>query len=60
MKKWLIDTFLPMWAKQTVLADNRSMARKIKTLEQENKILSSYIRGLENGLRAVRKTGGST
>ena len=56
MKKWLIDTFLPMWAKETVLSDNRALARKVKALEQENEILSSYIRGLEKGIRAGRKT----
>ena len=52
MKKWLLDTFLPMWAKQTVLSDNKALARKIKALEQENEILTSYIRGLERGIRA--------
>ena len=56
MKKWLIDTFLPMWAKETVLSDNRALARKVKALEQENEILSSYIKGLEKGIRAGRRT----
>ena len=60
MKKWLIDTFLPMWAKETVLADNQAMARRIKALEQENKLLEAYIRGLERGMRSARKTGGNT
>ena len=51
MKKWLIENFLPMWARETVLQDNRQLARKVKELEQENEVLSSYIRGLEKGLR---------
>lgn len=54
MKKWLIDTFLPAWAKETVLADNKAMAQKIKSLQQQNKEMAAYIRGLEKGLRAVR------
>ena len=55
MKKWLIETFLPMWAKETVLSDNKALSRKLKALEQENKLLSAYIKGLERGLRAARK-----
>ena len=55
MKKWFLDTFLPMWAKETVLCDNKALARKVKALEQENEILSSYIRGLEKGIRAGQK-----
>lgn len=35
VKKWLIDNFLPRWAKETVLADNRRLKRKVEKLEQE-------------------------
>ena len=54
MKKWMIRHFLPMWAKETVLADNgrlRSENRKLKQLLREQQ---AYIRGLETGLRAIR------
>mgnify|MGYP003314506204 CR=1 FL=1 len=34
MKKWLIDTFLPMWARQTVLADNRELSRQLRQLRR--------------------------
>lgn len=62
MKKWLIDTFLPMWARQTVLADNRVLTRQVKDLRRENAEQAAYIRGLETGLRSGRRvniyTGG--
>ena len=62
MKKWLIDGFLPMWAKETVLSDNRRLKRQVRLLEQENKEMKAYIQGLENGIRAGKKitihTGG--
>lgn len=54
MKKWMIRHFLPMWAKETVLADNRMLQqenRKLKQLLQERE---AYIRGLEMGLRVIR------
>lgn len=59
MKKWLIDRFLPMWAKQTVLQDNRQLTRQNERLQQEIERLDAYIAGLHRGLRAVgKKTGG--
>lgn len=35
IKNWLINNFLPLWAKETVLADNRRLKRKVKKLEQD-------------------------
>lgn len=62
MKKWLIDSFLPMWAKETVLSDNRRLKRELRTVQQENENLRAYIRGVETGIRAGKRitvqTGG--
>lgn len=55
MKKWLVERFLPMWAKETVLADNRELRRKLRELKQENRGLTAYIRGLEAGLRSGKR-----
>lgn len=57
MKKWFLDTFLPMWAKETVLQDNRILVRRIRELQQENSRLSAYIQGLEKGIRSHRYGG---
>jgi len=62
MKKWLMEHFLPMWAKETLLEDNKALRREIKALRQENRELTAYLRGLEQGVKAMRKisiyTGG--
>ncbi len=59
MKKWLIDRFLPMWAKETVLRDNRRLKRENRQLRQDLEQLEAYIRGIHKGLRAAgKKTGG--
>ena len=55
MKKWLIDGFLPMWAKQTVLADNRQLTKEIRALQKENRELKAYLEGLERGIRAGKR-----
>ncbi len=57
MKKWLVEQFLPMWAKETVLRDNRALVQRLREERQENARLSAYIRGLERGLRS-RHNGG--
>lgn len=55
MKGWLQEHYLPAWAKETVLRDNRELKRLLRELRQENRELCAYIRGLELGLRAVRR-----
>ena len=55
MKKWIIEHFLPMWAKQTVLEDNRLLRKENRALKAENRKLKAYIQGLENGIRAGKQ-----
>ena len=55
MKKWLIEEFLPMWAKETVLADNRELHRRIRRLQRKNRSLQAYIRGMRVGIRLRRE-----
>ena len=47
MKGWLIDHFLPMWAKETVLRDNRALRRENRQLTARVRELESYIRGVK-------------
>ena len=58
MKKWFLEHFLPMWAKETVLRDNRRLTRDNRQLSRENENLRCYIRGLHAGLRGRGRTGG--
>lgn len=63
MKKWLINNFLPLWAKETVLADNQKLKKQNAGLKAENEILLSYIAGLETGMKistGERKADGNT
>lgn len=55
IKKWFLDQFLPMWAKETVLADNKSLQRRVAELEQKLQLKEAYIAGLETGMRAQRR-----
>ena len=55
MKKWFLERFLPMWAKETVYADNRRLVKDNHRLTQCIKEQDAYIKGLETGIRAMRK-----
>lgn len=55
IKKWFLDRFLPMWAKETVLADNKRLQRQVVELEQKLALKEAYIAGLETGIRAQRR-----
>lgn len=50
MKNWLTERFLPMWAKQTLLEENRQLLRQNHRLSCKVKELESYIRGIHKGL----------
>jgi hypothetical protein len=55
IKKWFWDRFLPMWAKETLLTDNRILQREVENLRAEIEKKDAYIRGLENGIKAQRR-----
>ena len=55
MKKWFLERFLPMWAKQTVYTDNRQLKKDNHRLTQCIKEQDAYIKGLETGMKAMRK-----
>ncbi len=55
MKRWLQERFLPMWAKESVLADNRRLRRENEKLSQLIAQKDAYIQGLQQGLRAGKR-----
>ena len=55
IKKWLWDRFLPMWMKESLLADYRSVLRENEELRKELAIKNAYITGLEIGIKSVRR-----
>ena len=66
MKNWFLEKFLPMWAKETVLKDNKALQRRIRALERTLEEKEAYIRGLEIGSKVACQVaralgrGGST
>lgn len=58
MKNWLVNKYLPMWAKETVLRENRLLRQENQALQQEVDRLDAYARGLRTGLRAVGRSRG--
>lgn len=55
LKNWLFNRFLPMWLKETLLADHRHALKEIEELRTELAIKNAYITGLEAGVKTMRR-----
>ena len=55
MRKWLQAKFLPMWAKETIVAEKRLLEQENLTLKRKIRELEAYIQGMQAGLRAVKR-----
>ena len=55
LKTWLLERFLPAWAKDTVYQDNKRLLAQLERQQQELRELHAYTDGLEAGLRALRR-----
>ena len=54
-KIWLLERFLPAWAKDTVYQENKALRAELEQKAQKIRELSAYIDGLETGLRSMRR-----
>lgn len=54
-KIWLMEKFLPAWAKLEAAEERERMQKRIRELEEENRQLKSYITGMQDALRRQRK-----
>lgn len=54
-KRWMLERFLPAWAKDSVYRENAALRDKLGRQEQEMRELNAYIDGLETALRAMRR-----
>ena len=55
VRKWLLERFLPAWAKVSVYRENRALRDKLERQEQDIRELNAYIDGLETALRSMRR-----
>ena len=54
-RKWLLETFLPAWAKDSVYAENKRLLAQLERQAQDMRELNAYIDGLETALRSMRR-----
>lgn len=55
IKNWLINRFLPMWAKEVVLQDNRRLLAEVERLRTALEQKEAYISGLQLGIKSQRR-----
>ena len=55
MKKWLLERFLPMWAKETLWKDYRALRRENARLRRQILQKEAYIKGLHKAFSLERR-----
>lgn len=55
LKNWLINRFLPMWAKESVFRENRDLRLEVDELRAELEKKNAYITGLQAGIKSQRR-----
>lgn len=55
IKEWFLSRFLPMWAKETVLADNKRLQAEVSVLRRKLEQKEAYIAGIAVGMRSQRR-----
>ena len=55
INKWLINRFLPAWAKETLLKEHEKLLRENVALKAKIKEQDAYIDGLESGIKSQRR-----
>ena len=54
-RKWLLEKFLPAWAKDSVYEDNKRLLAQLERQKQEIRELNVYIDGMEIAMRTARR-----
>ena len=54
-RHWLIERFLPVYLRESLLEENRKLEEENKKLAARVDRLNAYIEGLENGIKAQRR-----
>lgn len=55
IKDWIITRFLPVVAREMLVADNERLREEVCRCHEEIGQLKSYIGGLETGIKAQRR-----
>ena len=51
LRDWLVGRYLPSWAVQTLLSENKQLCGQVEELRREYRTLRAYTDGLEHALR---------
>lgn len=55
LKHWLVNTYLPSWAREEMRAENEKLRARVAALETEIQRQNVFIAGMENAMRYGRK-----
>lgn len=55
IKNWIVNRFLPIVAREMLVADNERLREEVRRCHEEIGQLKSYVAGLETGIKAQRR-----
>lgn len=55
IKNWFWNRFLPMWAKETIFRDYKTLQLENEELRKKVAEQDAYITGLTTGIKSVRR-----
>ena len=55
IKEWFLNRFLPMWAKETVFKENKTLRKENERLHNELARKNAYIDGILMGIKNQRR-----
>ena len=55
IKMWIIEKYLPSYAKESMTEELRSLNLEVDDLRRENERLRAYVAGFERGVRSLKK-----
>ena len=55
IKMWIIEKYLPSYAKESMTEELRSLNLEVDDLRRENERLRAYIARIERGVRSLKK-----
>ena len=54
-KKWLTERYLPAYAKESILEDNKRLNEAVRAQAQKIRELEAYIDGVQSATKSLRK-----
>lgn len=54
-RKWLVNQFLPTWARESLYREIQRLEKENRVLQEKNRLLNAYVDGMETAMKAQKR-----